>query len=58
MKATADSLTLTSNIDILFHSNTIGMALQGDPGLKLNTHMAPEIVLSAGRAYGRHPIDN
>jgi hypothetical protein len=51
MKSTADSLTLVSNIDILFHSNTLGMALQGDPALKLNTHLAPEIVLSTDRIW-------
>jgi len=51
MKSTADSLTLVLSPNILFHSNTIGMALQGDPGLKLNTHLAPEIVLSTDRIW-------
>ena len=51
MKATADSLTLVLSPNILFHGNTIGMALQGDPGLKLNTHLAPEIVLSTERTW-------
>ena len=51
MKSTADSLTLVLSPNILFHGNTIGMALQGDPGLKLNTHLAPEIVLSTERIW-------
>ena len=55
MKSTADSLTLVSNLDILFHGNVLGMALQGDPALKLNTHLAPEIVLSTNRIWTSPP---
>ena len=51
MKTTADSLTLVLSPNILFHSNTIGMGLQGDPALKLNTHLAPEIILSEERIW-------
>lgn len=51
MQATVDSLLQTSNEDILFHSNYSGMALQGDPALKLNFHQAPEIVLSQERIW-------
>jgi len=51
MKSTTDSLTLVLSPNILFHSNTIGMGLQGDPALKLNTHLAPEIVLSEERIW-------
>jgi hypothetical protein len=51
MKSTADSLTQVLSPNILFHGNTLGMALQGDPALKLNTHLAPEIVLSTDRIW-------
>lgn len=51
MKATVDSLQQTSTDGILFHSNYSGMALQGDPALKLNTHLAPEIVLTPERVW-------
>ena len=51
MQSTADSLALVLSPNILFHGNTIGMGLQGDPALKLNSHLAPEIVLSEERIW-------
>lgn len=53
MKATVDSLQSTSSqgAGVLFQSNYSGMSLQGDPALKLNSHLAPEIVLSEERIW-------
>jgi len=51
MKATVDSLQQIATANILFHSNYSGMSLQGDPALKLNSHLAPEIVLTPERVW-------
>ncbi len=51
MKATVDSLESITSESILYHSNYIGMSLQGDPALKLNSHNAPEIVLDESRIW-------
>ncbi len=54
MKHTVDTLNQIiggSNWDVIQESNFNGMSLQGDPALKLNTHLAPEIVLDESRVW-------
>lgn len=54
MKNTVDtlfSLIGSANWDVIQENNFNGMALQGDPALKLNTHLAPEIVLDDSRVW-------
>lgn len=54
MKGTVDSLFNVigaNNWSVIQESNFNGMSLQGDPAIKLNTHEAPEIVLSSDRVW-------
>lgn len=54
MKSTVDTLYQIigeSSWDVIQENNFNGMSLQGDPALKLNTHLAPEIVLNESRVW-------
>lgn len=54
MKMTVDSIDLfTSGIEWtpIYQSNYSGMALQGDPAIKVNFHQAPEIILDESRVW-------
>lgn len=54
MKNTVDTLYQiigSSSWDVIQESNFNGMSLQGDPALKINTHLAPEIVLDESRVW-------
>lgn len=54
MKATCDSIQSiqgSASWSILAESNYIGMSLQGDPGLKVNWHQRPELVLDDSRVW-------
>ncbi|MCT4582462.1 MAG: C25 family cysteine peptidase [Flavobacteriales bacterium] len=54
MKNTVDTLYQiigSSSWDVIQESNFNGMSLQGDPALKINSHLAPEIVLDESRVW-------